>query len=68
MKVGLVLLATLDPATLHVTARADANCHTALDVLFGFRSRTLIVVLVSFLCAIVLLAICLWLVVVVLSQ
>jgi len=32
MKVGVVLL-----ATLHVTARADANCHTALDVFFRFQ-------------------------------
>jgi hypothetical protein len=36
MKVGLVLLATLDLATLHVTARADAGCHTALGVFFRF--------------------------------
>jgi len=53
---GTLYLVILDAMALAMTRDAhviaDVAGHTALSIFFGFRSRTLIVFLVSFLCAI----------------
>jgi hypothetical protein len=60
MEVSLVMLATLDLATLDVTARADAGCHTALGVFFRFQVSDFDCLLGFFsLCHFIFLAICL---------